>query len=314
MQRLRFLTLFSLVVLLLAFSAVPAFAAGTVLIVDDSQGTSAACPGAKFKTIQDALKAAPEGATIKICPGDYQGGIEITKKGLKLVATPALQARISRNGLSGFVTGITVRANGVRLEGLDVSGVEFGIDVFANNVVVRKNNVHDNKDVGISTFKMKNGSVSENTVLRNGVGSVNTGGMLIEFGSGTEVQKNTVSNNRGAGIILREMSSAHVALNTVTDNTLQGFQVCNGSTGNLVELNTASTNGRDGILVDEPGFSFCDVGAAASVTNIFKQNTMQSNGVLDARDISKGSGTAGTANTWTTNICVSSNPLGLCGS
>src|SRR5665811_606526 len=59
---------------------------GQLLMVDDD---GADCPGA-LHTIQEAVAAAPSGATILVCPGIYRGTVNIVgeaKNALKLIAT-----------------------------------------------------------------------------------------------------------------------------------------------------------------------------------------------------------------------------------
>jgi parallel beta-helix repeat protein len=49
---------------------------GPTLLVDDDK---VQCPTAGYTKIQDAINAAPAGATIRICPGTYQEQISVTK-------------------------------------------------------------------------------------------------------------------------------------------------------------------------------------------------------------------------------------------
>ncbi|HEV2951307.1 MAG TPA: hypothetical protein VGZ51_04295 [Actinomycetota bacterium] len=46
--------------------------------------------------------------------------------------------------------------------------------------------------------------------------------------------------------------------------------------------------------------------------NQIRSNTASGNGNLDCEDDSSGSGTSGTANTWTSNNGVTDDPNGIC--
>ena len=78
------------------------------------------------------------------------------------------------------------------------------------------------------------------------------------------------------------------------------------STHNIVTQNASFLNVHDGILAGP---------LANDSANTFSSNKLGSNKNVQAVDQSTGAGTAGTANTWTDNICragVKSSPTGLC--
>jgi parallel beta-helix repeat protein len=68
-----------------------------------------------------------------------------------------------------------------------------------------------------------------------------------------------------------------------------------------VKSNQSNGNTGDGIHAD-----------AGAANNTFSGNTMNGNGGFDAHDESNGARTAGTANTWASNNCVTDSPDGLC--
>ena len=73
-----------------------------------------------------------------------------------------------------------------------------------------------------------------------------------------------------------------------------------------MSANTSSYNKLDGILADV---------TAQEAGNTFTSNTLANNIRYGAEDLSSGAGTAGTANTWSTNTCSpagNSFPSGLC--
>jgi parallel beta-helix repeat protein len=318
LRKLRYTALFGIIALLLAMTAVPAFAS-TVRIVDDNAGTSLACAGAKFKTIQGALNASAAGDTINVCPGLYTGFT--LNKSVTLVATPALQAHVTQGLSSVESPKISITASNARLEGFDVSGASIGIAVNASGVVVKKNKVRATPIAGIQV-NVPNVRVVENTVINTGTISdhttagirlgqlaVRTEAILV---SGVTVLRNKVNGNKSAGILLFGADGNQVSSNTTNNNGTDGIDLCAGSDGNLIEGNTSKANGFDGIFPDNPLTNFCSLGGPSSVNNAIRSNTMLNNTGLDARDGTVGTGTAGTANFWTFNTCVTDAPDGLC--
>ena len=73
------------------------------------------------------------------------------------------------------------------------------------------------------------------------------------------------------------------------------------ATNNLVRDNDITLNKVDGVRVN-----------SLSVSNTIERNLMQGNREHDAHDDSVGPGTAGTANFWLENDCLTENRPGLC--
>jgi parallel beta-helix repeat protein len=121
----------------------------------------------------------------------------------------------------------------------------------------------------------------------------------------TLVKGNTIDSNPGEGITLFGTMSVNARGNTIRNNYI-GLYLTSGSTAttanaNTVQRNTVSSSANDGIFAD-----------ANTGGNSFTRNTIQLDGTFDAQDQSIGSGTAGTANTWTADTCTTSDPSGLC--
>jgi parallel beta-helix repeat protein len=143
------------------------------------------------------------------------------------------------------------------------------------------------------------------------------GGPGEGFGDGIDVDSTTapvtISNNKvehddGFGIGIYGATGATVTGNTA-DNDVNGIYLGAGSqtataSHNDVSNNTADTNSNDGILADVP-----------TLSNTFSSNVLKHDVLWGAQDLSSGSGTAGTANTWTSNVCApvhDGSPLGVC--
>ncbi len=78
------------------------------------------------------------------------------------------------------------------------------------------------------------------------------------------------------------------------------------STGNMITGNRVFLNHNDGILADA---------TASESGNTFNLNAVHHNSTFEAQDRSTGGGTAGTANTWTGNLCGSPHtvsPANVC--
>src|SRR3954452_18228479 len=92
-----------------------------MFIVDDDH---AQCPNAAFSRIQDAVDAAPPGAQIKVCPGNYPEQVRIPKNDLTLFSQIPLQAVIRAPLVMTYPNSIvTVNgATGVTIRHFTISG------------------------------------------------------------------------------------------------------------------------------------------------------------------------------------------------
>jgi len=221
-------------------------------------------------------------------------------------------------GLSLYQTsGDTLTGNLAINNTLGISVVQSNNNTF--NVDYSEYNATDGIDVGDDTGNVFNGgSVNHNglpgqgqgfllsTVTKTTVENVTvtnnkTDGIEVAINStSVTLTGNTVQGNGGDGIALGNTSGSTVTGNTV-GGTLAGQGKAYGidllgSTNNTISQNTADDNTYVGIRLDP-----------TSTGNTVKLNTMLGNGLFDAEDTSTGSGTAGTANTWTGNHEVKDN-------
>ncbi len=92
-------------------------------------------PSAAYPTLQSAIDAAPDGATIRIAPGEYREHLFINGKHLRIIGsdhkagTALVDARPVRVGPVGDAIGLINYANGAggRLENLRIEGGDAGI-------------------------------------------------------------------------------------------------------------------------------------------------------------------------------------------
>jgi hypothetical protein len=104
---------------------------------------------------------------------------------------------------------------------------------------------------------------------------------------------NTASNNGEDGIFLGEYNTGQK------------------SSGNVVSYNTADDNGNDGILAAGADSS----GDQQATGNTFSHNSMTTDAIYDAQDLSTGTKTGHTANTWNGDTCSptgDSDPVAIC--
>jgi parallel beta-helix repeat protein len=161
---------------------------------------------------------------------------------------------------------------------------------------------------GIQVSDGGTGIVNYNTVQGNiftGDGAAAAGILVQTPGSGFKVDGNTVFNNQ-EGIYLFDASGGGVTNNVAHDNVLDGIVLSGsqngpltGSNQNKVVGNTTNNNAEDGIRIFQ--------GAGNFVSN----NKATGNAFFDFEDDTTGSGTAGTANTWSGNMGQFVFPNGL---
>jgi parallel beta-helix repeat protein len=150
--------------------------------------------------------------------------------------------------------------------------------------------------VGVLVFNSSGVQVTRNQLSSNDVG------VYVLGGSFNVVAQNQISQSTDDGIDLDGTTRAQVTNNTVTGSGVDGIALFDNSTMNTVSSNTSQNNGHDGIFVD-----------AGSVFNTFTGNRMSGNGNLDAEDLTAGSQTGGTGNSWSANMCTTDNKGGaLC--
>jgi parallel beta-helix repeat protein len=148
--------------------------------------------------------------------------------------------------------------------------------------------------VGILLFQPGHVKVEDNRVFGNFDG-------IYLFGTnGATVEGNRVHDNFDSGIVLDMSNNNKVLDNHVDKNAAEGIDLFDGSQGNRVEGNRANHNGDVGILAESD-----------TSGNTFRDNKGHNNATFDAEDDSTGTGTAGTANTWTGNHFGTTSPDGL---
>jgi parallel beta-helix repeat protein len=250
---------------------------------------------------------------------------------------------VENSGSSGTVSNNTVRGAG-KTNALAENGIEvgFGATATVSNNSVSKNiyglasttgyeaadillyqpgtgtTVSNNNltqcDVGIWALDAASGTISNNNVSGFDFEGIDLD--IVSTGcSKMVVSNNSVSNSNGAadGIIMFNATSCTISNNSVSNVGENGLWLAGGDTSNTISNNAVTNSAVDGFLVaDYNGAQPNGVGTTSTSSgNTFSNNSGTGSGTWDALDVSKGSGTAGTANTWKGNAFKKKNPGGL---
>ncbi|MEV7557650.1 right-handed parallel beta-helix repeat-containing protein [Streptomyces sp. NPDC089795] len=179
------------------------------------------------------------------------------------------------------------------------------LDKFQN--VVRVNihhNVSHQDDALLNIFRSNDSVVADNQAVGNTGAAVFVG----DDNHNLQILRNTLQNSYD-GIRTQTFSTAGsdqvtIAGNTVQNATHDGISAGpNSLTASTVSDNTVTGSGRDGVLIENNG---------GNNGNTVTRNLLQSSVRYDCEDLTTGTGTAGTANTWTDNRATTSNPAALC--
>jgi hypothetical protein len=128
--------------------------------------------------------------------------------------------------------------------------------------------------------------------------------------NGVAIRRNTILHSPFSGVAVRDGSAedttgptgVEIAFNTIKYAVNDGIDVTSMVPGSVnAHGNTIRHSRNDGI--------FFDTGTRG---NTIASNSALSSKVWDCQDTSSGTGTAGTANTWTHDIGVKDSPNGLC--
>lgn len=156
---------------------------------------------------------------------------------------------------------------------------------------------------GIQISNGAHGSIVNNDVSQNIYSPQEyvAAGILLFNAAPTTVVANTATQN-DVGILVSGTKGATLFNNDLSDSTFDGIELRDGTTYTVVSSNHSHDNQLDGIYID-----------ATAMNNTITRNVLMQDGNLDAEDLSTGTGTAGTANTWSKNALTTSSPSSLHG-
>lgn len=226
---------------ILLFLSLP-FAAGEA----QAETLSVGGAGADHASIQAAVDAASEGATILVQAGRYAETVEIAKP-LTLRAEGAVVVDAGRRG-----SAIVISADGVTVEGIEVrSGSSDGWDAGLlisgdGNTVVGVHATAANWGIVVLT-------ASGNTIRGSEMSGNRHDGLVLAGAQDTVVEENTFSGNGRAGLWMEaerqdgtsvEATGNRVSGNTVFRNESFGIALNSGANDNEISGNSVHENGE----------------------------------------------------------------------
>jgi parallel beta-helix repeat protein len=257
--------------------------------------------------------------------------------------------RYQKNGVvvGGSGSNAEITANRVLGIGHTTKIAQNGIEALYATAEIKHNFVAQNnytpgtpttdESTGILLFQSGKVATEHNTVTANGVGIY-----VFDAGTGSTTTKNHIRAGNNDGVAIDCFSNcsvgSQVADNKIEHNAGPGIGVYNGAQHNGLDDNHVEDNGDSGILLDyasnntvsnnkvrDNGTDNKDMTDGIRVNsrvvpvpqpstgNIISENRLKHNVTHDCHDFSSGTGTAGTANTWTDNRGETSVPTALCG-
>jgi parallel beta-helix repeat protein len=226
---------------------------------------------------------------------------------------------IAQNGIQGYgagsvtLTGDTVSGNSYSESTTVATGLLLcdngstkatSIDATGNDVDVY---LCDDSSAPTSPSLSVKGVTASSASTASGVDGY---GIIADSVPGGTIENSTANGDTQGGIDLFGASDLTVSGNTANKDS-DGIYVGGpgasdlvGSTANTVSSNVTNASSGDGILADSD-----------SSGNVFSSNSAKANVTYDYQDSSTGTGTAGTANTWSGDTChpsLDSLPEHLC--
>lgn len=177
---------------------------------------------------------------------------------------------------------------------------------FSHDLLITHNTSTD--DASFAVMVNARSSLVEDNVATHTNPEDPTAGSAIFVGGNTDglrINRNTITGGAASGIRVTSLFGAPSTGLRITDNTvtsrLNGVRISGGETDGTIDTNSVAGSSNVGILIDAGN-------SGLQITH----NTARDSAVLDCEDDSTGSGTAGTANTWTGDIGATSRPAGIC--
>jgi parallel beta-helix repeat protein len=207
--------------------------------------------GCAYSSLQDAIDNASIGDTILVQSGTYNENVNVNKQlTLRGIGNPVVKS-------VGSDSAIKLSANGIRLEGFDVTGASYpgeGIEITSNDNTLVENNAYDNDNNGISLFQSGNNTLIGNNAYNNGYSGRNG-----KYGSGISFSSscnntligNNVNYNKNDGISFSSSCNNTLIGNNATSNNDFGITFFS-SLNNTLRGNNASNNGN-GIILSSSG-------------------------------------------------------------
>jgi parallel beta-helix repeat protein len=188
-----------------------------LVVDDDGMASSTDCDAANatHATIQSAVDAAAAGATVKVCPGNYNEDVSISgpgKANLTLLGSGASSTTITGQHTSGGPDTVQVlSAPGVTIDGFTITRTgnnttdwaantqNQGINVGSSTGVTIRNNIISGNRNGIYV-----GQSSNNVTIRRNIVDFNRTGIHLVDNNNALIEENYIRENWTMGILYRE--------------------------------------------------------------------------------------------------------------
>lgn len=201
-------------------------------------------PGARFPTIQGAIRAGEPGDTILVLSGTCDENVKVDKP-LNLIGVddgggmPIINAY---SWGSDWSSPISISADGCTVEGFEVwnsaSGPsDAGIKITSNNNVIRGNVVtYSYSDYGIYIKSSEGNIITDNTIYENDLGGIHIESSRENVITGNKIYDNGLYGDGFGGIDLDSSTENIISGNIISDNSGVGIRF-RSSSGNTIYLN-----------------------------------------------------------------------------
>ncbi|MFA7628044.1 MAG: Ig-like domain-containing protein [Candidatus Dojkabacteria bacterium] len=200
-----------------------------------------------FPTIQQAVNAASDGATIYVAAGTYTGSyLSIENKAVSIIGSGEGSTIIKPDTGGAVITINNNTTSGMTIEGFTIDATNTGSGIFIqnsnSNVTIENNKVINFTDKGVLISNSNNNVVQDNTIEGSSIGS-NAGVYLDNNSEDNLIDGNTISlPTSGSGTLYNVwLAGAVSGNNTVNNNTLDGgkrsFQQDSSVTGTTIFSN-----------------------------------------------------------------------------
>jgi hypothetical protein len=237
---------------------------GPQLLVDNDK---VQCPNAQYTTIQQAVTAAPPGATINVCPGSYPETVRINKpltvRGIRVgnenlvVINPAIAATNTSSLYSGSLTAAIViveRTSNVTLDNLTVDGINNTVGGCGPDFV---GIFYRNASGKVTNSAVRNIRLFPDALLgcQAGVGIFAQSGNEVgaRRGARLEVTNTSVHDYQKNGISGNESGTELIA----TGNAVTGFGPTNAIAQNGIQIAFGARGTIEGNSVINNNYSAC---------------------------------------------------------
>ncbi|WP_440946421.1 NosD domain-containing protein [Methanosarcina sp. T3] len=263
--------------------------AGAVDTIGANESVQNLDTGEFFGTIQAAVDAASDGATIVVYPGTHVENVDVYRQlTIRSYSGNPLDTVVRASSSGDHV--FYVNANNVKISGFTISGANQNSPysgIYLSRV--KSCTVEDNIISG-NWYGIYLDSSASNALSNNAVSSNSDTGIYLDNSASNVLSNNTVSSNSGTGIYLLSSVNNKLTDNTVSSNYRNGIWLKDNSNTNTLTGNLASSNTRAGFLLDNQCIgnnlvnNIVDTNgghgiylSAASNSNYLKNNTISSN-------------------------------------